>query len=221
MPDDFVIRDARSGAVLKSCTLTDVAGAKARPVIEEVGFDNVVYHMGTANPGAIRLHNYPRTLMDLVRQDGEGRIDLAAVEILRDRERDVPRYNEFRELLDMPRIERFADLTDDPELAKEIEAAYGGDIDKVDALIGLLAETPPPGFAFSETAFRVFALMAPRRLKSDRFFTVDFRPEVYSREGMQWVMETSFADVLKRHFPQFAASLPKGKSPFTPWGPLA
>ena len=39
---------------------------------------------------------------------------------------------------------------------------------------------PPEGFAFSDTAFRVFVLMAPGRLKSDRFFTYDYRPEVYT-----------------------------------------
>ena len=45
----------------------------------------------------------------------------------------------------------------------------------------------PPGFGFSDTAFRVFILMASRRLKSDRFFTDDFRPEVYTQAGFAWV----------------------------------
>lgn len=37
----------------------------------------------------------------------------------------------------------------------------------------MLAEPLPPGFGFSDTAFRIFILMASRRLKSDRFFTND------------------------------------------------
>ena len=117
----------------------------------------------------------------------------------------------------MPRIERFADLTADPELAREIEAVYGGDIDKVDTLVGCLAETPPPGFAFSDTAFRIFILMASRRLKSDRFFTTDFTPEIYTEEGMRWVMDTTFTDVLRRHFPAIASAPHADKSPFSPW----
>ena len=48
---------------------------------------------------------------------------------------------------------------------------------------GLYAEPPPAGFGFSDTAFRIFILMASRRLKSDRFFTTDFRPEVYTPRG--------------------------------------
>ena len=39
-------------------------------------------------------------------------------------------------------------------------------------MVGLLAETPPEGFGFSDTAFRIFILMASRRLQSDRFLTV-------------------------------------------------
>ena len=36
---------------------------------------------------------------------------------------------------------------------------------------GLYAEPLPKGFGFSDTAFRVFILMASRRIKSDRFLT--------------------------------------------------
>ena len=43
-------------------------------------------------------------------------------------------------------------------------------------MTGLYAEPLPEDFGFSETAFRVFILMASRRLKSDRFFTDDFEP---------------------------------------------
>ena len=37
-------------------------------------------------------------------------------------------------------------------------------------MVGLFAEPKPPGFGFSDTAFRIFILMVSRRLKSDRFF---------------------------------------------------
>ena len=49
-----------------------------------------------------------------------------------------------------------------------------GHVEKVDLLIGMLAETKPPGFAISDTAFRIFILMAGRRIKSDRFLTDDY-----------------------------------------------
>jgi hypothetical protein len=54
--------------------------------------------------------------------------------------------------------------------------------------VGWLAESARPhGFAISETQFQVFILNASRRLFSDRFFTSSFRPEFYTRFGMDWV----------------------------------
>ena len=43
-------------------------------------------------------------------------------------------------------------------------------------MVGMFAEPKPRGFGFSDTAFRIFVLMASRRLNSDRFFTTDFTP---------------------------------------------
>ena len=50
-------------------------------------------------------------------------------------------------------------------------------------MVGLYAEPLPKGFGFSDTAFRVFILMASRRLKSDRFFTRDYTPRRTRRKG--------------------------------------
>ena len=111
------------------------------------------------------------------------RVDLGTIDILRDRERGVARYNDFREKLRKPRVERFEDLTDNAEWAEEIRDVYDGDIDRVDLQVGMLAEPLPPGFGFSDTAFRIFILMASRRLRSDRFFTDDYSPDVYIAGG--------------------------------------
>ena len=50
---------------------------------------------GISHPGAITLHNYPRSLQKLER-DGEI-IDLSVVDLVRTRRRGVPRYNDFRD----------------------------------------------------------------------------------------------------------------------------
>jgi hypothetical protein len=75
----------------------------------------------------------------------------------------------------------------------------------------------PPGFGFSDTAFRVFILMASRRLKSDRFFTADFRPEVYTQTGLDWVSHTKLKDVLLRHYPELEPALDGLPNAFLPW----
>jgi hypothetical protein len=83
--------------------------------------------------------------------------------------------------------------------------------------VGLLAEPLPPGFGFSDTAFRIFILMASRRLKSDRFFTNDYTPEVYTREGLEWIEETSMSQLILRHYPELAPALDGVKNAFAPW----
>ena len=94
---------------------------------------------------------------------------------------------------------------------------YRNDIDRVDLLVGLLAEPVPQGFGFSDTAFRIFILMASRRLHSDRFFTVDFRPEIYTEFGMDYLNHTTMTDVLLRHHPELKGPLDGVKNPFGPW----
>ena len=110
----------------------------------------------------------------------------------------------------------FAELTDDAALAAEMADLYG-DIEKVDLMVGLFAEKRPAGFAFSDTAFRIFILMASRRLNSDRFLTRDFRPEIYSPAGLQWVRDNDMRTVLLRHFPELRPALRGVDNAFAPW----
>ena len=53
--------------------------------------------------------------------------------------------------------------------------------------------------------------MASRRLQSDRFFTVDYTPEVYTPEGLQWIEDTSMGDVHPPPLPG-AAPAPRTRS---------
>jgi Animal haem peroxidase len=87
-------------------------------------------------------------------------------------------------------------------------------------MIGLYAEPAPAGFAFSDTTFRVFVLMASRRLKSDRFFTRDYTPEVYTKAGLDWIEDTTMVKVLRRHYPELAPALLGVDNAFKPWNPV-
>lgn len=178
---------------------------------------DALYSFGINHPGAITVHNTPNFLRDLHTPDGR-HLDMGAVDILRDRERGVPRYNAFRRLFHLRPASSFLDLTGgDTALAAEVANVYAGDLEAVDLLVGCLCEPLPAGFGFSDTAFRVFILMASRRIKSDRFLATDWKPEVYTREGIEWVQDNGMKDVLVRHFPELRASLRGVKNAFAPW----
>ncbi len=217
LPDEFSFRSATDDELLEQRPFPELGALHARTRLEEIGVANALYSFGIASPGAISLHNYPRFLQHLERPDGS-RLDLAATDILRIRERGVPRYNQFRRLFRLRPAESFEELTDDPEEAERIRGVYEGEIERVDLMVGLYAEPKPRGFGFSDTAFRVFILMASRRLKSDRFFTRDYTAEMYTRAGLDWINDSTMVTVLLRHYPDLAPALGGSSNAFAPWG---
>lgn len=111
-------------------------------------------------------------------------------------------------------------------------------VEDVDTVIGWLSEsTRPHGFAISETQFVVFILNASRRLFSDRFFTSSFRPEFYTKLGIDWVNHNGpgpaqteqgspnghpqpvspLKRVLLRNIPELAGELKPVVNVFDPW----
>jgi len=215
LPDDFTFRALETDEVLEERTFRELGALHTRARLDELGLPNAFYSLGIAHPGAITLHNFPRFLQHFERPDGTI-MDLAATDILRIRERGVPRYNEFRRLFHLKPASSFDELTDHPQWAAELRRVYG-DVERVDLMVGLYAEPLPKGFGFSDTAFRVFILMASRRLKSDRFFTRDYNAETYTQTGLDWIDENSMIDVLKRHYPELEPALRGVENAFAPW----
>ena len=220
MPDHFTIVSAETGQGLANAELPELAGRRGLEFLDRFSIPDLFYSFGIHHPGAVRLHNYPKFLQNL-KQDNGDRFDLATIDVLRDRERGVPRYNRFRELLHKAPVRSFEELTDKPEWAAELKRVYKNDLAMVDTMVGLLAEPLQEGMGFSDTAFRIFLLMASRRLKSDRFLSRDYRPEIYTKEGLAWVEENTMKSVISRHFPQVAFAM-KGlddDNAFKPWKP--
>jgi hypothetical protein len=219
LPDVYDFRLASDNKRIRNLTLPQIAGPNALDVLGEISMPDLLYSFGTIHPGLVTLHNYPRFLQTFERPDGTGVMDVAAVDILRIRELGVPRYNEFRRLLHLAPAKDFESLTDNSTWAEELRQVYQGDIEQVDLMVGMFAERRPTGFAFSDTAFRIFIVMASRRLNSDRFFTIDYTPEVYTRVGLDWIERTTMRDVVLRHYstPALAAALDGVKNAFTPW----
>jgi hypothetical protein len=215
IPDEFSLRSLEDDRELRNATLPDISALHVREVLGELSMTDLLYSFGTLHPGAITLHNYPRFLQHFDRPDGT-LIDLASIDILRSRERGVPRYNQFRRLFHLDPVETFEEMTDNPAWAEQLKRIYR-DVERVDLMVGMYAEPKPKGFGFSDTAFRVFILMASRRLKSDRFFTRDYRPEVYTQAGLDWVEQSSMRSVLLRHFPGLEPALRGVENPFAPW----
>jgi len=251
------------------------------------GAANWAVSMGRQRLGLLTLENQPAFLQNLAmpRLGSEtGKIDVTALDLIRDRQRGVPRFNEFRRQYGLKPLTSFDDFVDPqlpanaPQRADQLRMAgnlrniYGthrcdaskvitsaqlnpdgtpindclgrpdgsvvDNIEDVDTVVGWLSEfARPHGFAISETQFQVFILNASRRLFSDRFFTSSFRPEFYTKLGVDWVVNNGpdgkvmekgkpnghevevspFKRVLLRTMPELKPQLENVVNAFDPW----
>jgi hypothetical protein len=214
--DEYSFRRAADDGLIEPQELENITDRRANELLHRVSTGDLLYSFGTLYPGALTLHNFPRMLQKF-RRPNDIVVDLASIDIMRTRELGVPRYARFRELLHLRPIRSFDELTENRAWVRQLREVYDDRLDRLDLIVGMFAEPKPEGFGFSDTAFRIFILMASRRLKSDRFLTVDYTPEVYSPEGLEWVNATTMTDILLRHYPNLRPAMRGVKNAFQPW----
>ncbi|XP_072987622.1 alpha-dioxygenase PIOX [Typha latifolia] len=230
LPDTLKLRNInanpgpnKSPDYLEDINLEGLVGIKGEARLSQIGFERQIVSMGHQACGGLELWNYPLFFRNLVPQNVDGTerpdlVDMPALEVYRDRERNVPRYNQFRRGLLMIPISKWEDLTDDKEAIQILAEVYGDDVEKLDLLVGLMAEKKIKGFAISETAFFIFVIMASRRLEADRFFTSYFNEKTYTKKGFAWVNSTeSLKDVIQRHYPHISEKWMNSTSAFSVW----
>ncbi len=289
VPDLIEYREwsADANQIRNKVPVIETFRAKSAEAMRSRGLANWALSMGRQRLGLLALQNHPRFLQNLEMprlESATHKIDIAALDLIRDREHGVPRFNEFRRQYGLRTLTSFDDYVDahlakdaagrkeQEDLVKTLREIYGqhrcdaakvitaaqlnadgsaindclgrangsmvDNVEDVDTVVGWLAEsTRPHGFAISETQFVVFILNASRRLFSDRFFTSSFRPEFYSRLGVDWVnhngpgpkqMENGTPNghqqpvsplkrVLLRTMPELAPELQNVVNAFDPW----
>ena len=75
--------------------------------------------------------------------------------MIRSRDRLIPLYNDAREAMGLKRAVKWSDITSDIEIAQRLIDTYG-DIDRVEAFIGGLAEDHVKGSDFGELFYKSF-----------------------------------------------------------------
>jgi hypothetical protein len=203
---------------------------KAHALAKQFGIAPIMQAFGNTHPGQLTLHNYPSFLQNLDQMPGFVRYDVGAADIIRDRERGVPRYNAFRRALQLKPLQSLDDLqVDDPQTLADLKQVYGDDgtdagraaaIEQLDLLVGCLAEgksVRPEFYGFGETTFQIFLLMAPRRLESDRFYRQNFNVQTYTPEGMDRIHHVTMKTLLIRNYPALSDALANVDNAFRPW----
>lgn len=212
------IINPENGALLDRIELIDFIHHNTRRQVERFGYATLGWSFLSKSCGALTLHNFPRSLTQFKRMQDDNLIDLAELDIFREREDGTGSYNDLRLSLGEPPVTSFLELTGgDAELARELEIVYQGDVNAVDAGIGILAEPKPAGFALGFVQFYQFVLNAPRRVKSNRFLSEGYNYKEY-QEGLNWVEHAGgFKGAIRRHLPELRDKLEGVKRGFAPW----
>ena len=116
VPDLIELRDYRRPNVIRQkLPVIETARAKATNALSDVGLANWALSMGRQRLGLLALQNHPLFLQNLPMPrlgSPTNLVDVAALDILRDRERGVPRFNEFRRQYGLRQLTSFDDFID-------------------------------------------------------------------------------------------------------------
>ena len=129
--------------------------------------------------------------------------DLAAINVQRGRDHELPLYNEMRYALGYPRVTKFlknsatdrSGITTDRRLAANLASVYGS-VDEVDLWVGGLAEDAMFGSLLGETFTSIITEQFLRLRAGDRFWYENHFPSGYLRD---YINRSSLSAVLRRN----------------------
>ncbi|MFK7736233.1 MAG: peroxidase family protein [Pirellulaceae bacterium] len=125
---------------------------------------------------------------------GAGGFDLASLNIQRGRDHGLADYNQIRSEMGLDPITSFAEISSDPSIQARLEEAYG-DVDSIDAWVGMLAEDHTRGSTLGETATLIIAEQFQALRDGDRFYYEN----VFSGSELNEIQNASLADVIERN----------------------
>ena len=116
LPDLLEFRNRQSpNEISKKVSIISTFRGKATKAMTEGGLSNWALSMGRQRLGALTLQNHAQFLQNLELprlQSKTNKIDIAALDVIRDRERGVPRFNEFRRQYGLTQLSSFDDFVD-------------------------------------------------------------------------------------------------------------
>jgi hypothetical protein len=127
---------------------------------------------------------------------GEGGLDLAAINIMRGRERGLGDFNSIRRDLGFEPFEDFEQMCASTDLSVDIEFVYGS-VENVDVWVGLLAEQHMPSALFGETMMYIIKDQFTRVRDGDRFY-YKIDPGL-TIDDIEEISNTKFSDIIRRN----------------------
>lgn len=159
-------------------------------LLEQVGLAQLVSDTSTQMAGAISLENSPSYLIGA---------EYAAIKMGRDIR--LQPYNEYRKNFNLPPIASFQQLTDKVALQNKLSALYGGDIDKLEFIVGLYAEKPGGGRLYGDLMTAMVAYDAMTHIHTNPLLSkYIYNADTFTQDGLDIIEGTnSLDDLVKRN----------------------
>ncbi|KAF9281335.1 hypothetical protein BGZ74_002412 [Mortierella antarctica] len=171
--------DTRTRQILEDFGFEDIARLLARQAQEEV---DIYYADGTRN----------------YISDTRAPLDLAMLDVLRGRDRLLPKYNEARTIFNLPRAKSFAEISTNNKVQEALKRLYAT-VDDVEMSVGALCEDHDLPNSSLGPLFRAGIMAQFIAIRdSDRFWYES--PGVLDDGVLELVQGTTLRDLFLRHF---------------------
>ncbi len=162
--------------------------------VQEAGIDPVLRGFATQ----VAQEADPMVIDDirdlLFGQPGSGGLDLAALNIQRGRDHELPSYNDIRESLGLRRITSFDDPIFQGDFGAKMASVYNSP-DDVDAWVGGLAEKPVGDALLGESMTLILKDQFERLRDGDRFWYQN----QYSGSTLDELNNLTLSDIIRRN----------------------
>jgi hypothetical protein len=114
VPDMIEYRElGNANAITRRVPVIDTFRGKATAQMRQGGLSNWAISLGRQRLGLLLLRNHPQFLQNLnIRPRFDTTLDVPALDVIRDREHGVPRFNEFRRQIGLRQLRSFDDFID-------------------------------------------------------------------------------------------------------------
>lgn len=191
-----------------------VAQFQDTKLIRSVGIEPVLAGLAYEYTGAMRFHNLAPGLQNMQHRylldpnpepftqpncQAVPGLDFAVIDIVRERERGLPRYLDFRNLVgqgNLPEILYFDDIAQNAQDAAALADLYQWQLNQVDTMVGIYGEHLYPNQGFPLTFAAGFTPFVWNRAMLDRFYHDDFTADLYTEWGMERINCVDLTQIL-------------------------
>ncbi|GBC07611.1 hypothetical protein RclHR1_07570007 [Rhizophagus clarus] len=126
-------------------------------------------------------------------------MDISSLDNIRGRDHGILLYNDARQAFGLARKNSFAEISSDPDVQKRLQDTYTT-VDRIEALIGGLAEDHVNGGNFGELFYKSFSEQWIKIRATDRFW-YENADAGFSQDDIIKIQTTTLLDIIKRNTP--------------------